>query len=186
MRIAIIGSGISGLTAAYLAAPHAEVTVYESAGRLGGHADTHTVTFGERPIAVDTGFMVFNPERYPNFVRLLSELGISTTRTSMTFSVSIPGSIEYKSTVPTGMFFGAHVFNPRFYVFVYDILRFNVKAKRTLRTGQTLYTLRSFLDEGGFSRVYKEWYHNPKLGSIWTSTATLCRRNRSSRRRSAR
>jgi predicted NAD/FAD-binding protein len=69
------------------------------------------------------------------------------------------------------MFFGAHVFNPRFYVFVYDILRFNRKAKRTLRSGQALYTLGSFLDEGGFSREFKEWYLYPMLGSIWSTSS---------------
>lgn len=168
MRVAVVGSGVSGLSAAYLASAHAEVTLYESDTRLGGHADTHIVLFGEKRIAVDTGFMVFNPDRYPYFMQLLQELGINTVKTAMTFSVSIPGQIEYKSTVPSGMFFGQHVLNPRFYVFIYDILRFNYRAKRAIANIPVSESLGAFLDRHTFSKEFKEWYLFPMMGSIWS------------------
>ena len=100
MKIAIIGSGVSGLVSAYLLAPKHEITIYEKADRLGGHAHTQTITTKSRKIAVDNGFMVFNPGRYPNLVGLLKELGVESRETKMSFSVDIEDEISYRGNFP--------------------------------------------------------------------------------------
>ena len=82
-RIAVIGSGVAGLTAAHVAARSAHVTLYEADTRLGGHADTHDVTSPEGPLAIDTGFIVHNRRTYPTLLRLFAELGVATQPSEM-------------------------------------------------------------------------------------------------------
>lgn len=173
MRIAIIGSGISGLSSAYLLAPHAEVTLYESADILGGHAHTADVQFGEKSVAVDTGFMVYNPHRYPYFIALLKALNVESVDTVMSFSVSIPGAVEYSSNF-SGLFGNPkQMMMPAYWRLLFDILRFNRLAKKYLRetepTDATL--LKDFVQSYGFSRELVEWYRFPMLGSIWSAAS---------------
>lgn len=170
MGVAIIGSGISGLSAAYLLAPHAEVTLYEKEGHLGGHADTHCIDTGEEKVAVDTGFMVFNPDQYPHLVSFLDHLGIESVNTSMTFSVSVKNTITYSSKAPSGLLCDKkQLLRPKFYHFLYDIIRFNIKAKTFLKRKNDLaVTLGTFLKEDAFSEEFREWYLYPMLGSIWS------------------
>ncbi len=92
MRIAIVGSGISGLVAAYLLCPEHDVTVYEADGRIGGHTHTVPVRRADRTVLVDTGFVVFNEQNYPSFVQLLRRLGVEWQATDMSFSVRVDGS----------------------------------------------------------------------------------------------
>jgi len=173
MRIAVVGSGISGLSASYLLAPHAEVTLFESAAELGGHTHTEDVTLGGKPFAVDTGFMVYNPRRYPYLIALLKELGVESTDTVMSFSVSVPGEVEYSSSY-AGLFGNTkQLMRPAFWRLLYDILRFNRLAKRfldeTAPGDATL--LRDFVTRYGFSRQLVEWYRFPMLGSIWSAAS---------------
>lgn len=175
MRIAVIGSGVSGLTSALIAAPHAEVTLYESDSRLGGHADTQTILVGGRDIQVDTGFMVFNPPRYPTLMALFDFLKIPHLDTQMSFSVSIKDTLEYSSRFPGGIFADYRGWSSlRYYRFLFDILRFNGLAQKALSTGTTPANLGTFLDTHGFCPELAEWYLFPMLGAIWScSTSTL-------------
>ena len=90
VRIAVVGSGISGLLTAYLLHPEHEVTLFETEERVGGHTCTVDVAAGGRTFAVDTGFIVFNEKTYPNFVRLLKTLGVAARPSEMSFSVKCP------------------------------------------------------------------------------------------------
>jgi uncharacterized protein len=169
MRIAVIGSGISGLTAAYLLAPHGEVTLFEQEKRLGGHANTALLRSNDETIAVDTGFMVFNPGKYPNFVALLTELGVETQDTNMSFSTSIPGEVEYGSSL-RGIFGDvSQTLNPRYLRFLMEILRFNKLGKAFLRDSVTPMRMGEFLDQHSFSKELSAWYLYPMMGSIWSS-----------------
>ena len=169
MKIAVVGGGIAGLSAAYLLAPHADVTLYESGNRLGGHAHTARVDFGGVTISVDTGFMVFNPARYPYFISLLRELSIPTVNTVMSFSVSIPGVVEYSSDI--GGLFGnpRQLMQPAYWRLLVDILRFNRDAKQYLTRGESSQSLGEFLDAGSYSPWLAESYLFPMLGSIWSA-----------------
>lgn len=168
MNVAVIGSGISGLSAAYLLSPHMPVTLYEKDSRLGGHAHTHDIRFGTQTVAVDSGFMVFNPSRYPHFVQLLATLGINTVPTSMTFSVSAPG-VEYASDVPFGIFAKPFsILDPRHWWFLLSILRFNAAAKQSLAQPPTTESLGEFLTRNGYSGRIATHYLLPMIGSIWS------------------
>jgi predicted NAD/FAD-binding protein len=155
---------------AYLLAPHAQVTVYESEGRLGGHANTATVPYKHTKVSVDTGFMVFNPTRYPYLVSLLKELKVSSVETSMSFSVSGPDIIEYSSTY-RGLFHPKTITSFSFWKLLYHIIRFNRYAKHFLAAPDHSMSLGAFLDEHAFPASFKEQYLFPMLGSIWSAPA---------------
>lgn len=173
MRIAVIGAGVSGLGSAYLLAPHASVTLYETENRLGGHANTAEVTMQGKTFPVDTGFMVFNPVHYPYFVSLLKELQIPSVDTVMSFSVSIPGSVEYSSNF-SGLFGNPRqLLQPSYWRLLMDIIRFNRAAKAYLADTNSDRTmlLGDFLQKERMSRELKEWYRFPMMGSIWSAAA---------------
>lgn len=173
MRIAVIGSGISGLSAAYLLAPHASVTLFEQSTELGGHAHTEDVAFGSTTVSVDTGFMVYNPHRYPYFIALLKELNVASVDTVMSFSVSIPGAVEYSSNYQ-GLFGNPRqLMQPAYWRLLFEIVRFNRLAKKYLKTTgpQDTTMLSDFVKHYGFSRELVEWYRFPMLGSIWSAAS---------------
>ncbi len=169
MRIAIIGSGVSGLTAAYVLAPHATVTLYESTRTLGGHADTHEVSFGAKRISVDTGFMVFNPVRYPQFSKLITHLGVRTEDTRMSFSVTVDTVLSYSSSF-SGIFGSfRNLTNVAFLQLIYSIPQFNKIARHSLNDMRTMdMPLGDFLDMHAISQPLREWYLYPMLGAIWS------------------
>lgn len=172
MRIAVIGGGVSGLSAAYLLSKHHEVTLFESDERLGGHAHTHDVPLRSGVVPVDTGFMVYNPTQYPEFVGLLNDLGVKTAPTDMSFSVSIAGQVSYSSRLtPLGLFAeGRSVVNPQFWNFLWSIVRFHALGKRTLREGSHEETpLGDFLKLHQLNGHLQEWYLFPMLSSIWSA-----------------
>lgn len=174
MRIAVIGSGISGLTAAYLLSPHSKVTLYEKGSRLGGHANTALVQREGQTIPIDTGFMVFNPSRYPYFVSLLQTLRVHTQDTNMSFSVSIPGEIEYSGSIPGILGDVRQLLRPSYIRFISEIPRFNYAAKAYLRENTDALTIGQFLERYRFSRELAAWYVFPMVGSIWsTDTARI-------------
>ena len=129
-RVAIIGSGISGLTAAYRLHNDVEITVFEQNDWIGGHTHTVDVTLDDQTYAVDTGFIVFNEWTYPRFLNLLSELGLSHQDTDMSFSVmSETTGIEYAGTNLSTLFAQRHrLFSPGYYRFLLDIVKFNKTA----------------------------------------------------------
>ena len=126
MKIAIVGSGIAGLGAAWLLSKQHEVVLFESQDRLGGHTHTHRVSQHGRDYSIDTGFIVFNPDNYPLLTRMFDQLGVQSQPTTMGFSVHDDGNgLEYNATSLNGMFCQrSNLFSPRFLRMVREIPRF--------------------------------------------------------------
>ncbi|WP_117234381.1 NAD(P)/FAD-dependent oxidoreductase [Vibrio maerlii] len=173
MKIAIIGSGISGLTCGYYLHKEHDITVYEANDYVGGHTATIDVQLDNKNYAVDTGFIVYNDRTYPNFIRLLNEIGVSTTPTEMSFSVrNDKQGLEYNGhTIATLFAQKSNLFKPKFYKFIYEIVRFNKLSKsrveQHVEDGQTL---GDFLSENNFSDYFCENYILPMGAAIWSST----------------
>ncbi len=127
MKIAIIGSGISGLTAAYLLCKDYDITVFEANDYIGGHTHTHDLELEENSWRIDSGFIVYNEKTYPNFIKLLNRLNVATQKTSMGFSVKAPDkNLEYSGGSLNSLFAQRrNLFRPSFYRMIRDILRFN-------------------------------------------------------------
>jgi uncharacterized protein len=168
-RVAVIGSGISGMGMAYLLAPYHQVVMYEQAERIGGHTRTVDIQYDGVPVAVDTGFIVFNHRNYPHLTRLFARLGVETIPSVMSFGVSInDGELEYSGANFSGLFGQKrNLFRPRFYRMVADILRFNKQAL-TILDQQDHETLGAFLERGGYSQAFIHHYLLPMGGSIWS------------------
>ncbi len=179
MKVAVIGSGISGLSAAWFLAPHHEVTLFERAAQLGGHAHTAKIKdHAGKIVPVDTGFMVYNPNRYPNLTKLLEHFNVATKKVAMSFSVSIDdGAFEFASTTPDSIFADrANIVRMPFYEFLLEITRFNTVARDAIARGISPHqTLHEFLEEHGFSQDLEEKYLIPLVGSIWSSPKKLAR-----------
>lgn len=180
MKIAIVGSGIAGLGAAHVLAPHHDVELYERDARAGGHAHTHAIEHGGRTWALDTGFLVFNPRTYPNFVRLLDELGVASHETDMSFSARCRRcALEYSTRSLTTLFAqpwrGA---DPRHLRMLVDMPRFFANARRFLASerGHEV-TLGAFLDEGGYGRGLARHFVLPLTGAIWSASYADMRRS---------
>lgn len=177
MKIAIIGSGISGLTTAHYLAPHASVTLYEKAPRLGGHTATVDVTVDGRNYAVDTGFIVYNERTYPNFIRLISELGVAVKKTTMGFSVSSrQDGLEYSGNSLATLFAQKrNIFNSGHWRMIFDIIRFNHKAKRDLDSGHVAAdtTLGSYLKQNCYSHGFINHYLVPMGAAIWSASTDV-------------
>ncbi len=170
MKIAIIGTGISGLTAAHLLHREHEITVYEAQARLGGHTNTVAVATPAGEVAVDTGFIVFNDRNYPSFERLLAELGVATQPSRMSFSVAdSDGRFEYAGT-PRGLFARpAHLFNPAFLGMLRDYRRFNREAQELIGMDGAAPALGQWLDERGFGRHFVERLIVPQASAVWSA-----------------
>lgn len=173
MKIAVIGSGISGLSCAhYLSAAH-EVSVFEGNRKLGGHTATVDVELGTRRYAIDTGFIVFNDWTYPNFIALMDELGVASKPTSMGFSVrdQISG-LEYSgSSIDTLFAQRRNLMSPGFLKMVRDILRFNRETIADLDAGRLdpQETLGQYLQRNRYSRRFSQHYLVPMGAAIWSS-----------------
>ena len=135
MKIAVIGSGISGLTAAHLLQRDHEVHLYEAASRLGGHTNTIDVTVDGATFPIDTGFLVYAPSTYPNFIRLLDELGVATTTSDMSFSVRDDArSLEWKGATLRGVFAQPrNLLRPRFLRMLVEIVQLNRSLNALVR-----------------------------------------------------
>ena len=150
MKIAIVGTGVSGLVAAHMLHPHHEITVFESDTRIGGHANTVDVEVDGRSVAVDTGFIVYNDRNYPGFRALLDRLGVATQPTEMSFSVSDPRTgLEFRGSNLNAIFAQRrNLANPSFLRLLADITRFN-RAARRLVAGETRWNGPDRLPDGG-------------------------------------
>jgi uncharacterized protein len=170
MRIAVIGSGISGMVAAHHLSREHEVTVYESGAHVGGHTHTVDVEHQGRCYAVDTGFIVYNDWTYPNFVRLLDELEVPWQPSDMSFSVRCEKTgLEYNGTSLNSLFAQRrNLVRPSFLRMVADIVRFNRRAPALLESDTTL-TLGEYLNGEGYSRYFVEHYIIPMGAAIWSS-----------------
>lgn len=174
MRIAIIGSGISGLVAAYKLCGKHSVTVFEANGYIGGHTNTVEIQLGNIKHSVDTGFIVFNDRTYPNFVQLLNELQVESRPTTMSFSVRADAeNLEYNGSSLNGLFCQRrNLLRPSFYRMVNDILRFNRESTEILDDDNDLMTVNDYLAEHGYSRQFSEHYLLPMGAAIWSCPTT--------------
>ena len=173
MKIAIIGTGISGLSCGYYLHEQHDITVFEANDYIGGHTATVDVEVGGKTYAVDTGFIVYNDRTYPNFISLMAELGVTTTPTEMSFSVrNDANGLEYNGhTIMTLFAQKRNWLNPRFYQFISEILRFNKLAKEEAKESEVnLQTLGQFLNHHGFSHYFCENYILPMGAAIWSSS----------------
>src|SRR6201999_1967899 len=170
MRIAIVGTGISGLTAAHLLHREHEIVVYEADDRLGGHSHTVAVEEDGEHHWIDTGFIVFNDRNYPNFERLLAELGVASQPSQMSFSVSDGrGGFEYSGT-PWGLFARrSHLVSPTFLGMLRDWRRFNREARELIGTNGTAPSLGHWLEQRGFSRHFVERLIVPQASAVWSA-----------------
>lgn len=172
MKIAIIGSGISGLTSAWLLNRNHDITVFESESWVGGHTHTVNVSVNGKSHAIDTGFIVFNDWTYPNFIRLLGKLGVAFKPTEMSFSVSDPTSrTEYNGNNLNSLFAQrSNLLSPSFWGMLRDILRFNKEALNDLQSQRIAAdtTLGAYLKSGGYGRRFTEHYIVPMGAAIWS------------------
>jgi predicted NAD/FAD-binding protein len=171
MRIAIVGAGVSGLTAAHLLHPEHDVEVFEADGRAGGHAHTVRVDTGGETHHLDTGFIVFNDRNYPNFERLLSHLGVSWQPSDMSFGVSDgAGRFEYASHSFNGVFaHRRHLLSPAFLRMLGEVPRFQRAARELLRRDDERLSLRAWLREQGFSQPFVERLIVPQAAAVWSA-----------------
>lgn len=171
MRIAVIGSGISGLAAAYFLSRKHDVFVFEREPRIGGHTHTVTVDSSQGPLPVDTGFIVHNQSTYPNFCRLMGELGVATQASDMSFAVtSAGGEFEYSSHGLNGFFAQRkNLLRPAHYRLLREIMRFNREAAKILDQPEYgALTLAQFLEAGRFDERFADRYLYPMASAVWS------------------
>lgn len=173
MKIAIVGAGISGLTAAHELHRRHDVTVFEAGSYAGGHTNTIDVAdelVPAHPLRIDTGFIVLNDRTYPNFNALLDELGVARQDTHMGFSVTADfEDFEYAGT-PRGVFCqGRNLVRPRFHRMIGDLVRFNRNLSALLASGEPGPSLREFLDEGGYSDWFVDRLIVPQASAVWSA-----------------
>ena len=175
MKIAIIGTGISGLTSAYLLSKEHIVHVYEAQEYIGGHVHTLPVHLNGISYEIDTGFIVFNDRTYPNFNKLLNKINVLSQPTSMSFSVKCETTgLEYNGTSLNGLFAQRlNLIKPSFLLMVKDILRFNRDAKEFLTDSVEEITFGEFLNRGGYSNALKNNYALPMASAIWSAKSKV-------------
>jgi predicted NAD/FAD-binding protein len=171
MRIAIVGSGISGLMAAHRLSREHDVQVFEAGNHVGGHTHTVDVAHHGRSYAVDTGFIVYNDWTYPNFVKLIDQLNIPWQPSRMSFSVRCEKTkLEYNGTNLNSLFAQrGNVVRPSFLRMVSDILKFNRRAPALLENPSDTISLGDYLDREGYSRYFLDHYIIPMGAAIWSS-----------------
>ena len=182
-RVAVIGSGISGLAAAHALRGRADVTLFEAGNYFGGHTHTVDVTLpgatDERLIThgVDTGFLVFNERTYPKLIQLFAELGVDTAKSDMSFSVKVPDAMNGAGLEWSGSSLGSvfaqrsNLWNPKFLRMLADIVRFNritTALARSNRDADMQQPLGDFLRADNFSEQFRDWYFLPMMGCIWS------------------
>jgi predicted NAD/FAD-binding protein len=181
MKLAIVGSGISGLAVAHTLRGVADITVFEAGDYFGGHTHTVDVTLptakGLVTHGVDTGFLVFNERTYPNLIQLFSDLQVETAPSDMSFSVKVPGAkngraLEWSGTNLNTVFAQrSNLVSPRFWRMLSDVIRFNALCTRIAQeqSEQALQQpLKDFLSTHKFSEQFRDWYFLPMLGCIWS------------------
>jgi uncharacterized protein len=170
-RVAVIGSGIAGLSAAQALAPHAKVTLFEAESWFGGHAHTVDVRFDGIEHGVDTGFLVFNERTYPRLIRLFAELGVATAASDMSFSVQAPAvGWEWCGSDLNSVFAQrGNIVSPRFWAMLADIVRFNRMCTALAAGADPLDdTIGDFLDRHRFGAAFRDGYLLPMIGCIWS------------------
>lgn len=176
-KIAIIGSGISGLTCAWLLREKYDVHLFEANDYIGGHTQTTDVDVDGVTYPVNTGFIVFNDWTYPNFIRLMERLGVPTEASDMSFSVKSEASgLEYNGhTLNTLFSQRRNIFNPAFWFMIKDILRFNRETRAELADGSisSEETLGSYLKRKNYGRYFCQYYIIPMGAAIWSASEDM-------------
>ncbi len=170
-RVAVVGSGISGLSAAWLLSQRYAVTLFEAADVLGGHTNTVDVTLEGRTFPVDTGFLVFNDRTYDNLCALFDHLGVASVASDMSFSVRVDEDrLEWAgSSLATVFSQKRNLIKPEFWGMLKDILHFNRQSTALVEQDVAAEgTLGQFLDRGGYGRAFREWYLLPMSAAIWS------------------
>lgn len=172
LRVAVVGSGISGLSCAWLLARRHAVTLFEAESRLGGHSNTVEVAGPEGPWPVDTGFIVYNEPAYPNLTALFAHLGVATRASDMSFAVSLDGgALEYAGTDLRGLFVQpANLVRPRFWSMLRELQRFYREAPRNAHAAGDM-TLDAYLDAHGYGRAFRDDHLYPMAAAIWSAPA---------------
>jgi uncharacterized protein len=179
-RVAVIGSGISGLSVAHGLRDEARITLFEAGDHFGGHTHTVDVTLDGATHGVDTGFLVLNERTYPNLLRLFEQLGVEIAKSDMSFSVQVPGAAREQGLEWSGCDLNtvfaqrANLLRPRFWRMLADLLRFNKLATALAASGkasQLVQPIGEFLKQHRFSAEFRNWYFLPMIGCIWSCPA---------------
>ncbi len=175
MKIAIIGTGISGNVAAYYLNKEHDITVYEANDYLGGHTHTHNIELEGKSYSVDTGFIVFNYKTYPNFTGLLEELGVKEQLSKMSFGVKCEKTgLEYMGSTINSLFAQRrNIFRPSFWRMILDILRFNRQATDLLEDASNDISLGEYLKREKFSQTFINYYLVPMAAAVWSADLNL-------------
>jgi len=174
LDIAVIGSGISGMSAAWLLSQRHRVTVYEKEGRLGGHSHTVEAPSPGGPIPVDMGFIVYNEPNYPNLTALFEHLGVHTKASDMSFGVSLDGGgLEYSSNSALSLFAQKrNLLSPRFWSMLSDLVRFYREAPaHCAGLDRRMTSLGDYLREQGYSRAFQDDHLLPQAAAMWSTSA---------------
>ena len=175
MNIAIIGTGIAGMSAAWLLSKRHKVTVFEKQSRVGGHSNTVDALVGEVNTPVDTGFIVYNELNYPNLIALFDHLAVPTKASDMSFSASLDnGTFEYSGTNVNALFGQRrNIFRPRFWRMILGILRFYREAPKLLnKTIEADFTLGEYLNKNNYTKSFINDHLLPMGAAIWSTTAS--------------
>ena len=174
MRIAVVGSGVSGLIAADELRRRHDVVMFEAESRIGGHVHTVDVEAGGRSYSLDTGFLVFHPELYPGFVSVLDRLGVESRPTCMSFSVRCDEpELEYQGGSLDSLFCQRrNLVRPAFLRMVRDVVRFYRQGARQAASVPADLRLDEFLERFGYSREFARWHLGPLGSALWSSPPT--------------
>ncbi len=176
MKIAIIGSGISGIGCAYLLSPHHKITLFEKNNYVGGHANTSLINYPvansstSQQIAVDTGFIVYNFKTYHNLKPFFEELEVPIIKSQMSFGISVENGLEYSGKNLAGVFAQKkNIFCPSFLKMLFDIRKFNSQAIKLVEEGALVKTtLENFIDQLQLGEYFKKYYLLPMAAAIWS------------------
>ncbi|MDH3722559.1 MAG: FAD-dependent oxidoreductase [Desulfobacteraceae bacterium] len=171
MRIAVIGSGISGMVSAYLLSQDHDIVLYEANDYIGGHTHTIDVPIKGVSYPVDTGFIVFNEKTYPNFIKLMRSLGVAWQPSNMSFSVQCDQTgLVFSPSTLNGLFVQRkNLFRPSFYRMLWDALRFRREASELIRSDDYSITLQDYLEQRHYSHIFIEHFIIPMGGAIWSA-----------------
>ena len=171
MRIAIIGTGIAGMTSAHLLSEDHEVVVFESNDYVGGHTNTVDVSLNGQQYAVDTGFIVFNEKTYPNFIKLMKRLGVSWQNSVMSFSVQCEKTgLEFSPSTLNSLFIQRrNLLRPSFYRMLWDVMHFKRDSEALLESDDYKMTLTEFLNGKGYSQAFVQHFIIPMGEAVWSA-----------------
>ena len=176
-KIAVIGAGISGLLSAYLLSREHDVTLFEANEYLGGHTHTKSVQSGGKTYPVNTGFIVYNDWTYPNFIKLMTQLGVASEASEMSFSVRDENTgLEYNGTSLNSLFAQrSNILKPTFWLMIKDILRFNKQTVEMVEndTISDTQSLGEFVKEHGYSDRFVNHYIVPMGAAIWSASVDV-------------